>query len=245
MDVPGNRRRLHFALLAQGYARVAVERLTPAGDIDLSDARVPTQLDQTLRAATNATEWDILAQRFALLRQLKGGHFDNLYLQAREKRMRLVVVTRFGTSPLREEWFRPAFDYTWPIIENSDDLLERFSLPQAIQDTGKQLVSAYLGASDPLTQAAASLLNAALAADLVNAGPHCAFVVICEAGFTEELADQVADGGFIRQKREFANYPPYIATFLWDVQTDEIKGKDQLGGGTLSPTELRQSLGGL
>lgn len=244
MDVPSERRKLHYALLAQGYARVAVERLSPAGDIDLTDARVPAQLDQTLRAVTNQTDWRGLGQRFALLRGMRGQHFDNLYLQARKKMLRLVVVTRFGTSPLMGESLRPALDYVWPIVENTESLLERFKLPPAVQSAGKQLVDAYINAGDPMTQAAASLLNAMLAAHVVNAGPACVFVAICEAGFTAEVAEEVDNWKFFRKKTEFKIYPPYIATVLWDVTTNSVRGRDQIGGGTLSPAELRQSLAG-
>jgi hypothetical protein len=245
MDVTTERTQLHYALLAQNYARVAVEKLTPAGDIDLTDPAVPAQLDQALRDATNTTNWNAIGHQFALLPHMAGGHFDSLYLRADGHVLHLVVVTRFGSSPLQEEWLQTAFDYAWPIVENIEGHLEKFTLPPALQETGKQLVNAYLGDDDPAVQAAASLLNAALAAHLVNAGPSCALVAICEAGFAPELGSKVDQlGGFFRKKFELAVYPPYMAAFLWDVNSGEVRGKDEAGGGTLSPTQLRQSLKG-
>ncbi|MGK5440374.1 hypothetical protein ACSNN7_00855 [Micromonospora sp. URMC 105] len=221
---------------------MAVERLTPAGDIDLAGAGVPAQLDEALRAATNTTDWLALAQRFALLRQMSGGHFDNLYLQARKKILHLVIVTRFGTSPLQEPWLRRAFDYAWPIVANSDDLLQRFNLPPAVQTVGRQLVTAYLPTSDPVAGAAASLLNAALSATLVNAGPNSVMLAICEAGVAPALVGSVNDRRILRKKFGLSLRPPYLAAVLWDVMSGTVHGMDQLGGGTLSPTQLRHSL---
>jgi hypothetical protein len=244
MDVTSERSRLFYALLAQGYRRVAVEKLTPAGDIDLTDPAVPAQLDQAMRAATSSTDWSNVGQRFALLRQMGEGHFDNLFLQARGRVLHLAVVTRFGSSPLQGEWLRKAFDYAWPIVENIEDVLGKSELPGPVQEAGKQLVSAYIGADDPLTAAAASLLNAALVARVVNAGPSTALIAICEAGFTPEVAGQVDNWDFFRKKFEIAINQPYMSTFLWDVNTGEVRGRDEVGGGTLSPTQLRESLQG-
>lgn len=243
--MPDEPRKIRLALHAQGYARVAVEKLSLAGDIDLTDAGVPPQLTEALRAASNSTDWKAIGARFALMPHLKGNYFDSLYLRARGQQMHLVIVLRYGSVPLQEQWLRPAFDYLWPIVANIDGLLERFALPPVLRDTGTQLVAAYLDAADPLTNAAASLLNAILAANVVNAGPQCALVVICEAGFVPELGAVVDNWGLFRKKVALELYPPYMSTFLWNVPTKEVRGRDQVGGGTLSPTQLRQTLGGL
>ncbi|MFL6162079.1 MAG: hypothetical protein ACJ74U_07620 [Jatrophihabitantaceae bacterium] len=244
MEVNLERLKLHNALLAQGYARVAVEKLTTAGDIDLNAPGVPALLEQTLRAATNSTNWTALGQRFALLRSMKDHHFDNLFLRANHKRLNLVVVTRFGTAPLETAWVAGAMDYAWPIVSNLTGLLEKFSLPTPVKDAGHDIVNGYLAATDPLTQAAASLLNAALVADVVDAGPLAAFIAICEAGVSNEAA-QAADAWKLFRKRAAVSlYPPYMAGFLWDVTTGAIHGHDEMGGGTLSPTQLKASIAG-
>jgi hypothetical protein len=162
MEVATERLHLHNALLAQRYARVAVEKLSPEGDIDFTNPAVPRELEQAFRGATEKTNWHEIAKRFALLPQMEGRHFDNLYLRVDSDRLKLVVVTRFGTSPLQPPDLQRTVDYAWPIIENTGDLLETFPLSQPVQDAATQLVKAYLGAGDPATQAAASLLNAAL-----------------------------------------------------------------------------------
>lgn len=243
MDVGTGQHRLHLALLAQGYARVAVEHLTPTGDIELSAPNVPAELDKALRSAIDYTNWRAIGERFALLKETPGGHFDNLYLRANEHVLHLAVVGRFGTAPLAPTWLRSAFSASWPIVENIDDLLETFPLPAALQTTGQQLVTAYLGAADPLTQAAASLLNAALVARVVNAGPLAAYIAICEAGVTSEVRAEVDGWKFFEKKAKLAMHPPYMAGYLWDTMTNQVHGHDEQGGGTLSPTQLRQSLG--
>lgn len=243
MDVGTERHRLHVALLAQGYARVAVEKLSLTGDVDLTAANVPAQLDDALRSATNNADWQAIGQRFALLKETPGGYFDNLYLRANGHVLHLVVVNRFGTVPLKSEWYGQAFDAVWPIVQNIDDLLPKFQLPGPVQEAGKQLVNAYLSSSDPATQAAASLLNAALVAHVVNAGPLSAYIAICEAGISSDLLQQIDSWKFHKNKSDFALYPPYMFGFAWDVTLNQVHGHDETGGGTLSPTQLRQSLG--
>jgi hypothetical protein len=243
MDVPTERRLLHTALLAQGYERVAVEKLTPAGDIDLTDATVPAELEHALTATTSGTNWTHLAQQFALLKQMEGGHFDNLYMKVGDELLRLVIVARYGTSPLRMEWLERDFDYAWPVVANLEGLLEKFPLPAAAQEAGRKLIETYFSSNDPATQAVASLLNAALGSRLVDSGPYAAFCAICEAGATPELIGRL-DQSLLKKKTELSLHVPYLAGFIWDLTTGQIHGKDLMGGGTMSPTQLRGSIAG-